>query len=113
LARSVVEADDDWILPVGEALDDARARLIRARFGREAERLGRELADRLRREHPELDVHGRVFGVRTLRQANPFPRTPASRALWLGHVFHPSPAGQPKTYRILLAWDTGDVTVEG
>jgi hypothetical protein len=104
--------DDDWILPVGERLDDRRAGLIRACFGREAERIGRELADRLRREHPELDVHGRVFGVRTLLQANAFPRTPAQRALWLGHVFHPSPAGQPKTYRLLLAWDSGAVMIE-
>ena len=101
-----------WILPVGEWLDDRRACLIRARFGREAWRLGRELADRLRRDHPALDVYGRVFGVRTLRQANPFPRTPAPRALWLGHVFHPSPAGQAKTSRILLDGDTGAVTIE-
>jgi hypothetical protein len=107
------EAEDDWILPVGERLDERRAQLIRARFGREAERLGRELAARLRNEQPGLDVHGRVFGVRTLLQANAFPRPPAQRTLWLGHVFHPSPTGQPKTYRILLAWDSGAVMIEG
>jgi hypothetical protein len=59
----MTEADDDWILPVGERLDERRARLILKRFGPEARRVGQALADRLQEEQPGRLVEGRVFGV--------------------------------------------------
>lgn len=71
----MLDDNDDWRQPVGETRDERRARLILARVGPEARRVGRDLAEPLR-----ADVRGCV--------AMPGTRQPAAtrfpRSCWTG-----------------------------
>lgn len=71
--EAMTEADDDgWRLPVGETLDERRARLILSRFGSEAKRVSpalkviRILADGL-----QITAKGRQSGLWRPRRRRP------------------------------------------
>jgi hypothetical protein len=105
--------DNAWRLPIGETLDEARAQAILARFGWEARQVGQVLADRLKDEHPERQVDGRVFGVRTLLHAYQHPRDVASPGITLGIVTQELSSSGLRAIAIMLEWDTGRVVVRG
>jgi hypothetical protein len=84
----------DWYLPLGEALDEARARAILARFGPEVKRIGQEFAERVRAEAPGRPVEGKVYGLETLLHAYRHPRGPELTGVALGHIaYEPSGGG--------------------
>jgi hypothetical protein len=101
--------NDDWRLTVGETLDDRRARLILARFGPEARRIGRGLATRLRAETPGRVVEGTTYGLNTLLAAYPDPRRKELTAIALGHIWYEPSGGGIKVIPILLDWERGRV----
>jgi hypothetical protein len=95
--------DDDWILPVGERLDDRRARLILRRFGPEAVRLGQEFAAAWRAEAPARPVEGTIVGVRTLLGPHGgFLRDLAHTGIARGMVWRRTPAGAPQFVSLVL-----------
>jgi hypothetical protein len=101
---------DEWRLPVGEILDERRARLILARFGPEVRRVGQELADRLRAELPGRKVEGKVYGLPSLLHAYGHPRSADLTGIALGHVAYEPSGGGIRTIVIRLDWASGQVS---
>src|SRR5436309_1125529 len=96
-------ADDHWILPVGERLDERRAGLILRRFGPDALRLGQELAAAWRAEAPERSVDGKVFGIRALVGPHGgVRRDPVHAGTALGLVWRQTPADAPQIASLVL-----------
>jgi hypothetical protein len=98
----MTEADDDWILPIGERLDERHVRLILNRFDPDALRLGREIADAWRSEARERPVEGNLFGVRTLVGPHGFLCDPAHADIALGMVKREPSNGSDKPIANLL-----------
>ena len=103
---------DDWRLPVGETLDERRARLILARFGPAVERIGQALAARLRAELPGRKVEGKVYEVATLLHADRHPRSADLAGIGLGYVAYALSSGGIMTIPIVLAWNSGRVAAK-
>jgi hypothetical protein len=101
--------DDDWRLPVGETIDERRARLILARFGPEVRRVGQALADRLRAELPDRRIEGTVYGLPSRLHADQRPRRAELTGIALGHVADEPSGGGWKVIPISLKWDSGRV----
>jgi hypothetical protein len=104
--------DDDWRLPVGETLDERRARLILARFGPEARRISQDLAARLRVERPGGRVEGKVYELATLLHAYRHPRSADLAGIGLGFVAYEPSGGGIMTIPIVLAWNSGRVAAK-
>jgi hypothetical protein len=90
-------------------LDDRRARLILARFGPEAQRVGRDLAARLRAATPGRMVEGKTCGLATLLAAYAHPRSKELTGIALGHVWYEPSGSGSKVIPILLDWASGRV----
>lgn len=105
--------DDDWILPVGETLDERRARLILARFGPEAKRVGQARAARLRADVPGRVVEGKITGLPTLLHAYRAPRRADLTGICLGYVAYEPSGGGITVIPILLDWESGRVHARG
>jgi hypothetical protein len=104
--------DDDWRLPVGEILDEQRARRILARFGPAVERISQDLAARLRAELPGRKVDGKVYEVATLLHAYRHPRSADLAGIGLGFVAYEPSGGGIMTIPIVLAWNSGRVAAK-
>jgi hypothetical protein len=104
--------DDDWRLPVGEILDERRARRILARFGPTVEWISQDLAARLRAELPGRKVDGKVYEVATLLHAYRHPRSADLAGIGLGYVAYAPRGGGSMTIPIVLAWHSGRVAAK-
>jgi hypothetical protein len=100
---------DEWRLPVGEMLDERRARLILTRFSPEARRVGQDLAVRLRAELPDRKVEGKLYGLPVLLHAYQQPRRAEVTGIALGHVADEPRGGGWRVLPLSLKWDSGRV----
>lgn len=105
--------DDAWRLPIGATLDEARGRLILARFGPEAKQIGEALAARLRAQHPDAPIDARVFGLDTLLASYPHPRATQDYRIALGMIAFTTSSGSLGAVAIVLDWETGQVLASG